>query len=126
MPKTRLQRFARSTLAALCLSAMTGAGAASGGAFTRGCAARDMQVLRMIEEREAAQAVPVERLSDAMLTMLHARVVCHEGYVMDALAIYDGIAESITPNRVLSGRPQITENPDDAIVAPAGRVSHAQ
>ena len=100
-----LKTFARWTLAALCLSAMTGATAANGGAFTHGCAARDMQILRMIEEREAAKTVPAERLSDAMLTMMHARVVCHEGYVMDALAIYDSIAQSITPNAVLSGRP---------------------
>jgi len=105
MPKTLLQRFARWTLAALCLSAVAGAAAASGGAFTRGCAARDMQVLSMIEEREAAKALPEERLSDAMLAMMHARVVCHEGYVVDALAIYDSIVQSITPNAVLSARP---------------------
>ena len=109
MPKTLSQQFARWTLAALCLSAMTDAAAAAGGAFTRGCAARDMQVLRMIEERETAKSVSEEKLSDAMLTMMHARVVCHEGYVMDALAIYDSIAQSITPNPILSSRPPTTD-----------------
>jgi len=44
-----------------------------------------------------------------MLTMMHARVVCHEGYVMDALAIYDSIAQSITPNPILSSRPPTTD-----------------
>jgi hypothetical protein len=36
--------------------------------------------------------------------MMHARFVCHEGQVVDALAIYDGIARSITPNPVRTGR----------------------
>jgi hypothetical protein len=88
---------------------MTNAATASGGAFTRGCAARDMQVLQMIEDRESSQAVSGETLSAAMLTMMHARNVCHEGYVVDALAIYDDIARSLTPNAVLSGRPPSTE-----------------
>ena len=54
----------------------------------------------MIEDREATQAVSAETLSAAMLTMMHARNVCHEGAVMDALAIYDGIIQSITPGSV--------------------------
>jgi len=110
--RTLFQRFALSALAAVCLGTilgtMTNAATAGGGSFTRGCAARDMQLLRMIEERESTNAVPADILSDAMLTMMHARIVCHEGYVVDALAIYDTVARSITPNPVLSGRPQST------------------
>jgi hypothetical protein len=34
--------------------------------------------------------------------MMHARIVCHEGYVVDALALYHGIAESVTSIPVLS------------------------
>ena len=60
----------------------------------------------MIEDREATQAVSAETLSSAMLTMMHARNVCHEGAVMDALAIYDDIVHSITP--VLSSGPHAT------------------
>ncbi len=86
--------------------ALTGTVAA--GSFTRGCAARDMQILTMIEERVNTNAVSAEVLRDAMLTMMHARTVCHEGYVVDALAIYDQIAQSIAA-RVLSGRTQSTE-----------------
>jgi hypothetical protein len=66
------------------------------GSFTRGCAARDLQVLMLIEERESA--VPAEKLSDAMLLVLEARMVCYEGRVMDAMALYDSIAQSLTPD----------------------------
>jgi hypothetical protein len=72
------------------------------GSFTRGCAARDLQILVLIEEQEAAGSVPVERLSDALIEMMHARIVCHEGRVLDALAIYDAVAENLRPIR--SGR----------------------
>jgi hypothetical protein len=72
------------------------------GSFTRGCAARDLQVLFLIEEQESAGSVPAERLSDALIEMMHARIVCHEGRVLDALAIYDAVAESLRPIR--SGR----------------------
>ena len=109
MTKHLFQRSALSILAAVCLGTMTSAATAGSGAFTRGCAARDMQVLKMIEERETSHAVSAEALSAAMLTMMHARNVCHEGYVVDALAIYDGITRSITPNAVLSERPSSTE-----------------
>jgi hypothetical protein len=36
--------------------------------------------------------------------MMHARNVCHDGAVMDALAIYDGIVQSITSSPMLSSR----------------------
>jgi hypothetical protein len=75
---------------------------ASAGSFTRGCAARDLQILFLVEEQEAAGSVPAERLSDALIEMMHARIVCHEGRVLDALAIYDAVAESLRPIR--SGR----------------------
>jgi hypothetical protein len=75
---------------------------AMAGSFTRGCAARDLQILFLIEEQEAAGSVPAERLSDALIEMMHARIVCHEGRVLDALAIYDAVAENLRPIR--SGR----------------------
>ena len=46
-----------------------------------------------------------EEKVDAVRTIMHARVMCFEGQVVDALAIYDSIAQSITPDWVLSGRP---------------------
>jgi hypothetical protein len=75
---------------------------ATAGSFTRGCAARDLQILFLIEEQEAAGSVPAERLGDALIEMMHARIVCHEGRVLDALAIYDAVAENLRPIR--SGR----------------------
>jgi hypothetical protein len=77
-------------VAALCLGSMIGGAAA--GSFTRGCAARDLQILKLIEERESTNAIPAKRLSDAMLTILNARMICYEGHVVDALAIYDSVA----------------------------------
>jgi hypothetical protein len=78
----------------------------SAGWFTRGCAARDLQVLMLIEERESTSSAAQDRLSEAMLTMMHARNVCYAGRVAEALALYDDISRSLTTNAVLSGRMQ--------------------
>jgi hypothetical protein len=89
---------AQVAVAALCLGAMiTGTIA---GSFTRGCAARDLQILKLIEERENTNAISAERLSDVMLTILNARMICYEGHVVDALAIYDSVAGSVTSNNL--------------------------
>ena len=52
----------------------------------------------LIEERESSNAVSPEKLNNAMLTMMHARMVCYEGHVVDALAIYDNVAQSLAPS----------------------------
>ena len=80
-------------VAALCLSAMINATTA--GSFTRGCAARDLQILKLIEERENTHAISAQRASDAMLKILDARMICYEGHVIDALAIYDTVAGNL-------------------------------
>jgi len=36
--------------------------------------------------------------------MLEARIVCHEGRVVDAMALYDSIARSVTPDTLASSR----------------------
>jgi hypothetical protein len=71
--------------------------AAAAGPFTRACAARDLQLLIVIEEQERTGSISAEKISEALLEMMHARVVCHQGRVLDALAIYDAVAESIQP-----------------------------
>src|SRR6266478_2665385 len=81
---------------ALCLGAMINA--TSAGSFTRGCAARDLQILMLIEQREATNAISAERLSDAMLTMMNARMMCYDGHEADALTMYDSIASGLTPS----------------------------
>ena len=75
-------------------------GVAGGGSFTRGCAARDMQIMMMIE----SSGISPEEKIDAVRTIMHARVMCFEGQVLDALAIYDNIAQSITSDWVLSSQ----------------------
>ena len=82
-------------LATVVVSVMTNAAAA--GSFTRACAARDLQLLIVIEEQERTGSISAEKISEALLEMMHARVVCHQGRVLDALAIYDAVAESIQP-----------------------------
>jgi hypothetical protein len=102
MQKNLVQSLVRWVFASVCLCAMFNN--ATAGAFTRGCAARDLQLLVLIEEIESTNTVSAETLSDVMLEMMHARVVCHEGYVVDALAIYDRISQSITISPVLFGQ----------------------
>jgi hypothetical protein len=93
MLKNLINASVRPSLAALLVCTMIGGTTA--GAFTRGCAARDLQILMLIEDRESTSAVAGEKLDEAMLAMLEARIVCHEGRVRDALALYDDIARSI-------------------------------
>jgi hypothetical protein len=90
-------------LATIVVGMMTHAAAA--GSFTRGCAARDFQLLTLIEEQELTGSIPAERMKHALLGMMHARIVCHQGRVLDALAIYDAVTESVRPTR--SGRADI-------------------
>jgi hypothetical protein len=87
-------------LATVVVSVMTHAAAA--GSFTRGCAARDLQLLTVIEEQELTGSIAAEKISEALIEMMHARIVCHQGRVLDALAIYDAVTERIQPIR--SGR----------------------
>jgi hypothetical protein len=96
MQKILVRRLGLCTVMAACLCATMVPATAGGGLFTRGCAWRDLQILIMIEEREGASAGYTIQLSDAMLAMMHARIVCHAGSVVDALALYDRIAQSVT------------------------------
>jgi hypothetical protein len=102
MHKDLFKRSVRWVLVPACLCTMINSTTA--GSFTRGCAARDLQILMLIEERENNNAVSVDILSDAMLAMLEARIVCHEGHVVDAMVLYDNIAQSVTPDTFLSAR----------------------
>ena len=104
MRNNLFQRSIRWALAVVFLAAMINS--TNAGSFTRGCAARDLQILMLIEEGESSNAVAPEKLSDALLTMMNARMVCYEGHVVDALAIYDSVAKSITPNPLLFGHRQ--------------------
>ncbi|HEY4403234.1 MAG TPA: hypothetical protein VGN55_01180 [Xanthobacteraceae bacterium] len=74
------------------------------GSFARECAARDLQILTLIEEGESADVVAAERLSNAMQSMMEARMLCYEGRVADAIALYDSIAQDITSDTLLSAQ----------------------
>ena len=50
----------------------------------------------LIEEREGNDLISSEMATDAIFGMLHARIVCHEGRVLDALALYDDITQDLT------------------------------
>ena len=102
MHKNLLMHSVRWGFASVCLCTMISSTTA--GSFTRGCAARDLQILMLIEERENTNVVSVEKLSDAMLSMLDARMVCYEGRVMDAMVLYDSIVQSVTPDTLMSAR----------------------
>jgi hypothetical protein len=73
---------------------------AAGGAFTRGCAARDVQIMMMLE----ASAISPQKKDDAVRTVIHARMICFDGHVVDALAIYDDVAQSIVSDWALSSQ----------------------
>jgi hypothetical protein len=102
MKRNLIRHAIRWSFASVCLYTMIDSTKA--GSFTRGCAARDLQILMLIEERENTNTVSAERLSDAMLSMLEARMVCYEGRVVDAMALYDNIIQSVTPETLVSGR----------------------
>ena len=102
MHKSLFRHSVRGGLASVCLCTMIASTEA--GSFTRECAARDLQILMLIEERENTDVISAATLSDAMLTMLEARIVCYEGRVLDAMALYDSITQSITPDPLLSAR----------------------
>lgn len=80
---------------------------AAGASFTRGCAARDMQVLMLIEQSLDRQDFLPQRLDEAVQTMIHARMVCFGGNVSGALEIYDEIARSISLDEAMSTQRRI-------------------
>lgn len=100
MGKKLFKFLAPITVALACLGAIIGE--TNAGSFTRGCAARDLQILMLIEDRENANAVSKQQVIDAIQTMLHARIVCHQGRVVDALRIYDTIGETFTSDSFTS------------------------
>jgi hypothetical protein len=105
MNKKTIWHFLPCALASIVL--ITTPNMAAAGSFTHGCAARDLQILMIIEERENAGIVSAERLSDIMVELMNARIVCHEGRVLDAMAIYDAIADQMLP--VVSDRSRARE-----------------
>jgi hypothetical protein len=83
-----------------------------------GYAVRDLQILRLIEERESTDALSAETLSEAMLTRLNARMICGEGRAIDALVIYDDVPGSLTPHGAPKDNGRSDNEPGAATAAP--------
>jgi hypothetical protein len=68
------------------------------------CAARDVEVVILIEDHGEANDVAPERLAKAGLTQMEARAACSQGRVTEGIAIYDEIKRSLGPMLSRSGR----------------------
>jgi hypothetical protein len=55
------------------------------------CAARDLKLITLIEDRGEAQDIASDQLAEMAFAMLRAREACHEGRVTEAVAIYDSV-----------------------------------
>jgi hypothetical protein len=65
--------------------------------FAPECAARDLEVVILIEQQGQGEEVASERVAHAAMTMMLAREVCAAGRVEEALAIYDSIIGALRP-----------------------------
>jgi hypothetical protein len=100
MRRTLIQQLTGWALAVIIAGTMTNP--VTAGSFTRQWAARDMQVLMMIEEYERADAIAAQTSTEAILRIMQARFFCFEGRVLTALAIYDSIVKSVTAKPITS------------------------
>jgi hypothetical protein len=55
------------------------------------CALREIKVITLIEDHGDAGDIPSDKLAAAGVTMFEARLICYEGRVDEALALYDSI-----------------------------------
>ena len=67
------------------------------GWFTPACARQDLRAYAMIEERGAVAETPAERLADAGLKFLQARVLCLSGREIEGVALYQSIIDFDAP-----------------------------
>jgi hypothetical protein len=107
----RQQSRSRRSLLGIAVACLMTTQGASAGFFTRGCAARDLQLTMLIDQQENSGAISAEESRTAMLSLLDARIVCYQGNVSDAISIYDNIAQSIARGPALTERLQPAETP---------------
>jgi len=65
--------------------------------FAPECAARDLEVVILLEQHGQGEEVASERVAHAAMTMLLAREVCAAGRVDEALAVYDSVINALRP-----------------------------
>jgi len=61
------------------------------GPFATICAQKEIEVITLIEDHGVAADLAPDRLGDAGLAMLRARLACYEGRIAEAVALYDEI-----------------------------------
>lgn len=61
------------------------------------CAARDVEVVTLIEDHGAADDIAPEKLAKAALTQMDARVACSNGHMEDGIALYNDILRALGP-----------------------------
>jgi hypothetical protein len=61
------------------------------------CAARDVEVIVLVENHGAAGDIAPERLATAGLMQMQARLACSAGRVTEAITLYDQIISSLGP-----------------------------
>jgi hypothetical protein len=83
---------------------VSGAPAAEPTPDLRLCAARDLDVVMLIEDYGATNAVAPDRLAKAALIQVEARNACSAGNTDEAIALYEEIIRSL--GTVVSDRPQ--------------------
>jgi hypothetical protein len=91
--RTPMSRLLLSLVGAAVVFAATTATAAESLSvtFATACALKETRVITLIEDHGAAEDLSSDRLGDAGLTMLRARMACYEGRVGEALALYDSV-----------------------------------
>ena len=66
-------------------------------ASKRLCAARDVEVVMLIEDHGEANDIAPEQLAKAFLTQMDARVACSNGHMEDGIALYNDILRALGP-----------------------------
>jgi hypothetical protein len=79
------------TLACLCAGAGIAKTADRMNMTAAECAARDVKLITLIEDRGEAQDIASDQLAEMAFTMLRARQTCRDGRVADAVALYDSV-----------------------------------
>jgi hypothetical protein len=97
---------------ALCLAALSvsveSAVAGQSESFARECALKEIEVITFIEQHGDAQDIAPDILARAGLTLMDARMICYEGRVSEALALYDSILMLGTGDSVFNLGPVVS------------------
>jgi len=67
--------------------------------FTAACSYRDLQLTTLIERHGEDQDVAGDKLLEAYLIVMDARVTCARGRENEALALYDSVIRISVPAR---------------------------